>query len=137
MTGSILCHAYYTLERRGVSVITDMSRRTRVRQRQVFRKLVRDEIPARIAEHGERANLAQIAKHESRTALVIKLFEEAQELLGATSPKEGTAELADLLEVVRALAAAAGMEWNEEQNLAEANRHGRGRFERTGVFLEP
>jgi predicted house-cleaning noncanonical NTP pyrophosphatase (MazG superfamily) len=136
MTGSILCHAYYTLERRGVSVITDMSRRTRVRQRQVFRKLVRDEIPAKIAEHGERANLAQIAKHESRTALVIKLFEEAQELLGATSPKEVTAELADLLEVVRALAAATGMEWNEVQNVAEEKRHGRGSFERNVVLIE-
>jgi hypothetical protein len=77
MSGSILGHAYYTLERKGISVITDTSGRSRVRQRQIFGKLVRDEIPAKIAEHGERANLAQVAKPKSRTALVVKLFEEA------------------------------------------------------------
>jgi predicted house-cleaning noncanonical NTP pyrophosphatase (MazG superfamily) len=136
MTGSILSHAYYTLERRGVSVITDTSRRSRVRHRQVFRKLVRDEIPAKIAEHGERANLARIAKHESRTALVIKLLEEAQELLRATSPKEVTAELADLLEVVRALTAATGADWKEVQDVAEEKRQTRGSFERNVVLIE-
>src|SRR5258708_21223246 len=36
MMGSILCHAYYTLERRAVSVLPDMSIRTPVTQRQVF-----------------------------------------------------------------------------------------------------
>jgi predicted house-cleaning noncanonical NTP pyrophosphatase (MazG superfamily) len=103
------------LERRGVAVITDTTKRTRVRQRQVFRKLVRDEIPSKIVEHGEQANVAQIAKSESRTALVIKLFEEAQELLRASSPKDVTMELADLLEVVRSLAAATGADWDEVQ----------------------
>jgi predicted house-cleaning noncanonical NTP pyrophosphatase (MazG superfamily) len=136
MTGSILGHAYYTLERRGVSVVTDASTRSRVRQRQVFRKLVRDEIPAKIAEHGERANLAHIAKHESRTALVVKLFEETQELLRANSPKEVTTELADLLEVVRALAAATGADWEEVQIVAEDKRQSRGSFARNVVLME-
>jgi len=136
MTGSILGHAYYTLERKGVTVVTDTSKRSRVRQRQVFRKLVRDEIPAKIAEHGERANLAQIAKHESRTALVVKLFEETQELLRASSPKEVTTELADLLEVVRALAAATGADWEEVQIVAEDKRQSRGSFARNVVLME-
>lgn len=136
MTGSILAHAYYTLERRGVSVVTDTSRRSRVRQRQVFGKLVRDEIPAKIAEHGEQANLAHIAKPESRTALVIKLFEEAQELIGAISPDEVTTELADLLEVVRALAAATGVSWDEVQSVAEHKRNSRGSFARNVVLME-
>jgi predicted house-cleaning noncanonical NTP pyrophosphatase (MazG superfamily) len=136
ITGSILGHAYYTLERKGVTVITDTSARSRVRQRQVFRKLVRDEIPAKIAEHGERANLAHIAKHESRTALVVKLFEETQELLGANSPKEVTTELADLLEVLRALAAATGADWEEVQTVAEEKRQSRGSFARNVVLME-
>jgi predicted house-cleaning noncanonical NTP pyrophosphatase (MazG superfamily) len=136
ITGSVLGHVYYTLERKGVSVITDASRRSRVRQRQVFRKLVRDEIPARIAEHGERANLAHIAKQESRTALVIKLFEEAQELLRAASPDEVTTELADLLEIVRAIAAATGSSWEEVQHVAEEKRQSRGSFGRNVVLME-
>jgi predicted house-cleaning noncanonical NTP pyrophosphatase (MazG superfamily) len=136
MTGSILGHAYYTLERKGVTVVTDTSKRSRVRHRQVFRKLVRDEIPAKIVEHGERANLAHIAKHESRTALVVKLFEETQELLRANSPKEVTTELADLLEVVRALAAATGADWEEVQIVAEDKRQSRGSFARNVVLME-
>jgi predicted house-cleaning noncanonical NTP pyrophosphatase (MazG superfamily) len=136
MSGSILGHAYYTLERKGVSVITDTSGRSRVRQRQIFGKLVRDEIPAKIAEHGERANLAQIAKPESRTALVVKLFEEAQELLRASSPSEITMELADLLEVVRALAGATGVSWEEVQGVAEEKRQSRGSFARNVVLME-
>lgn len=136
MTGSVLAHAYYTLERKGVSVITDTSKRSRVRQRQVFGKLVRDEIPTKIAEHGERANLARIAKQESRTALVVKLFEEAQELLKATSPDEVTVELADLLEVVRALAAATGVSWEKVQDVAEEKRNSRGSFERNVVLMD-
>ena len=136
MTGSILAHAFYTLERKGVSVVTDATRRSRVRQRQVFGKLVRDEIPAKIAEHGERANLAQIAKFESRRALVAKLFEEAQELLRAGSPNEVTTELADLLEVIRALAAATGASWEEVQSVAEEKRHSRGSFARNVVLME-
>ena len=119
-----------------MSVVTDASTRSRVRQRQVFRKLVRDEIPAKIAEHGERANLAHIAKHESRTALVVKLFEETQELLRANSPKEVTTELADLLEVVRALAAATGADWEEVQIVAEDKRQSRGSFARNVVLME-
>jgi len=136
ITGSILSHAYYTLERKGVAVVTDTSRRTRVRQRQIFRKLVRDAIPAKIEEHGERANLARIAKQEARTALAIKLFEEAQELLNANDPKEVTTELADLLEVVRALAAATGSDWDEVQRVAEEKRGARGSFARNVVLME-
>jgi predicted house-cleaning noncanonical NTP pyrophosphatase (MazG superfamily) len=136
ITGSLLSHAYYTLERKGVPVITDTSKRTRVRQRQVFRKLVRDEIPTKIAEHGEQANVAHIAKSESRTALVIKLFEEAQELLRANNPKDVTTELADLLEVVRSLAAATGADWDEVQGVADEKRKTRGSFARNVVLME-
>ena len=136
MTGSHLAHAYYTLERKGVSVVSDISTRTRVRQRQVFRKLVRDEIPNKIAQHGEQANLAHIAKSESRTALVIKLFEEAEELLTAANPKDVATELADLLEVVRALSTATGVDWDQVQEAAEEKRKARGSFERNVVLME-
>jgi predicted house-cleaning noncanonical NTP pyrophosphatase (MazG superfamily) len=136
LTGSILGHAFYTLERAGVVVLSDTGARTRVRQRQIFRKLVRDDIPARIAEHGERAALAQIPKTESRVALVVKLLEESQELLAAHTPKDVTAELADLTEVVRSLCAATGVDWEAVQRVAEEKRKSRGSFERNVVLLE-
>lgn len=136
LSGSILSHAYYALERSGVNVITPSSGRARVRQRKIFGKLVRDRIPDRIREHGERVILAQIPKSESRIALAIKLFEECHELLKAESPQEVTGELADLLEVIRSLAAATGSKWEEVQTAAEKKRLSRGSFERNVVLLE-
>jgi hypothetical protein len=68
--------------------------------------------------------------------LVVKLFEETQELLRANSPKEVTTELADLLEVVRALAAATGADWEEVQIVAEDKRQSRGSFARNVVLME-
>jgi len=134
--GSTLSHAFYTLHRKGVFVVATESSRTRTRQRQVFRKLVRDDIPARIVEKGERVSVARIAQSQSRAALVIKLHEEAQELLQATKPDEVTAELADLLEVVRSLCLATGTDIAAVEAAAEKKRAARGSFERNVVLIE-
>ncbi len=136
MTGSVLGHAFYTLERGGVSVRTEAPSHSRVRQRQTFRKLVRDAIPSKIIDHGERVDQARIDKTESRAALVIKLFEESQELLNARSPDEVTAELADLTEVLRSLCAATGVDWDDVQTAAEQKRLSRGSFEQNVVLME-
>lgn len=136
LTGSILSHAYYTLERSGATVLTVDAQRTRVRQRQVFRKLVRDEIPTRIAEQGEKVIRASIRKSDSRAALLVKLFEEAHELLAANTLPEVTGELADILEVVRALATATGADWAHVQEAADEKRRSRGSFEKGVVLLE-
>ncbi len=136
ITGSVLGHAFYTLERSGVSVRTESPIRSRVRQRQRFRKLVRDEIPAKIIGQGERVDQARIDKTEARAALVIKLFEESQELLAAQSPTDVTAELADLTEVLRSLCSATGIEWEIVQAVAEEKRKSRGSFEQNVVLME-
>ena len=136
MRGSVLGHAYYTLERRGVSVVATESVRTRARQRQVFKKLVRDEIPNQILERGEKVIVAKIAKSESRAALVVKLYEESQELLAAQTPADVTAELADVLEVVRSLCLATGIDVEEVERTADAKRGSRGSFVRNVVLLE-
>ncbi|MEK9279820.1 nucleoside triphosphate pyrophosphohydrolase [Bradyrhizobium sp. ISRA442] len=75
-------------------------------------------------------------KAESRAALVVKLFEEAQELLSASSPDEVTAELADLAEVLRSLCAATGVDWDAVQLAAEEKRRARGSFEHNVVLME-
>lgn len=134
--GSTLSHAYYTLRRKGVFVVATETSRTRARQRQIFNKLVRDEIPARIIEKGERVSVAKIAQSQSREALVIKLHEEAQELLSAARPEDVTAELADLLEVLRALCAATGTEFESVERAAESKRKARGSFAQNVVLLE-
>jgi predicted house-cleaning noncanonical NTP pyrophosphatase (MazG superfamily) len=136
MRGSTLGHAYYTLERKGVSVVATDSTRTRTRQRQVFKKLVRDEIPTHIVEQGEKVTVAKIAKSESRAALVIKIYEETQELLAAQTPQEVTAELADLLEIIRSLCLATGIDFREVERAADAKRGARGSFSRNVVLLE-
>ena len=137
ITGSILSHAFYMLEKRGLTVVSaDEPARARTRQRRIFNKLVRDNIPEQISRHGERAALATISKTEARPALVVKLLEEAHELLEARTPSEVTAELADLLEVVRSLCSATGTEWGEVQAFAQAKRDVRGSFDRNVVLVE-
>ena len=71
----------------------------------------RDEIPARIKEKGDKDTVARIAKSESWAALVIKMYEELQELLSAQAPREVAAELADLLEIIRSLCLATGVDF--------------------------
>jgi predicted house-cleaning noncanonical NTP pyrophosphatase (MazG superfamily) len=137
ITGSILSHAYYVLDKRGIAVVSaDEPNRSRARQRRIFNKLVRNDVPAAISRHGERAALATIAKSESRPALVVKLLEEAHELLEARTPAEVTAELADLLEVVRSLSVATGADWTEVESHAEAKRASRGSFDQNVVLIE-
>ena len=135
--GSILGHAYYMLRRAGVTVIAvGEPHHSRVRGRQVFVKLVRDEIPQQIHQHGESTVLARIPQQEARTALVVKLFEEAHELLGADNPSDVEGELADLLEVVRSLASATGVSWEDVESKAAAKRSQRGGFEKGVVLME-
>jgi predicted house-cleaning noncanonical NTP pyrophosphatase (MazG superfamily) len=135
LRGSVLGHAFYTLERKGVMIVASDSRRSRARRKQTFGKLVRDEIPARIEEQGELATTAKIAKSQARVALISKLYEEAQELLAAREPDEVSAELADLVEVVRSLCLAAGVDWNDVERSAEAKRQSRGSFANNVVLL--
>ncbi len=135
--GSILGHAYYMLRRAGVTVITPGEPQySRIRGRQIFAKLVRDEIPGYIQRHGETAVLARIPQQEARAALVAKLFEEANELLLAVSPKDVEGELADLLEIVQSLASATGVSWEDVVSKAMSKRSQRGGSEKGVVLLE-
>jgi predicted house-cleaning noncanonical NTP pyrophosphatase (MazG superfamily) len=137
LTGSILAHAFYILERAGVTVIaSDEPTRPRSRKLQRFGKMVRDDLPEQISEGGESVTLAHIAKGETRAALAVKLLEETYELLAADTPREVTAELADMLEVIRSLAIATGVDWSQVNVVADEKRAARGGFERNVVLLE-
>jgi predicted house-cleaning noncanonical NTP pyrophosphatase (MazG superfamily) len=99
-----------------------------------YNKLVRDRIPEIIGSRGDRAVTRVLDEVGYRDALLAKLVEEAQEASGADA-EELPVELADVLEVLRALAKALGMSWEQLVALAADKQTRRGGFEGR-VFLE-
>ncbi len=100
----------------------------------VFRKLVRGRIPEIIQSEGRRPVTRILDEPGYRKALLAKLIEEAQEASLATDD-DLPGELADVLEVLRALTVTAGMSWLQLLALAEDKRSRRGGFGRR-IFLE-
>ena len=99
-----------------------------------YNKLVRDGVPEIIGSRGDRAVTRVLDEAAFRDALLAKLVEEAQEASGAHG-EELPAELADVLEVLQALAKTLGMSWEQLLALAANKRTRRGGFEGR-IFLE-
>ncbi|OZE36158.1 MULTISPECIES: nucleoside triphosphate pyrophosphohydrolase [unclassified Rhodococcus (in: high G+C Gram-positive bacteria)] len=97
-------------------------------------KSVRDLIPSIIEASGRVPEYRTLDHGEYGTALIDKLFEEAREFHDAT-PSDRPGELADILEVVRALAAHLGLPDSDLDNLVADKRADRGGFEQL-VWLE-
>lgn len=136
LAGSTLAHAHYQLEKAGVAVVpADGPARSRARGRRNFAKLVRDDMPAQIAGRGELVVQSRLPRSEMRRALAAKLLEETQELLAATDPDDVKGELADLLEVVRAMADVTGVGWPEVESAAGEKRERRGGFDDGTVLV--
>ena len=88
--------------------------------RVAYNKLVRDQIPDIIAATGSQPS-TRILDHVSyRGALRSKLLEEAQEA-EAAADEQLASELADVLEVLRALAQAHDMKWEDIELRASRN----------------
>jgi predicted house-cleaning noncanonical NTP pyrophosphatase (MazG superfamily) len=102
--------------------------------RVVYNKLVRDQIPDIIA--ADRCQpVTRVMDHPSyRAALRAKLLEEAQEAQEA-APEQLLSELADVLEVLRALATAHGASWEDIESETARKRAERGGFDQR-IFLE-
>ena len=95
-----------------------------------YNKLVRDKIPEIIAENGEKPNIRFLDRGELQQHLEGKLDEE----VGEYHKDKTVEELADILEVVFALAETNGCS-REELLQAAQNKHDvRGGFSK-GVFL--
>ncbi|WP_326637736.1 nucleoside triphosphate pyrophosphohydrolase [Streptosporangium sp. NBC_01755] len=90
-------------------------------------KLVRDRIPEIIREQGREPVVTVLGEADYREALLEKLFEESTELREA-AVTEVAEEIADVLEVLRAIAKVHGHEWMDIEKVAEAKRAGRGAF---------
>lgn len=95
----------------------------------VYNKLVRDRIPDVIKSNGKECRTRILNEEEYKRELIIKLKEESEEYFAAQSPKESLEELADMLEVIRALATVHGASWEELEALREKKVEARGGFQ--------
>lgn len=97
-----------------------------------MRKLVRDNIPDIIRATGQKPITEVVDGDEYLAALNDKLREEVGEWLESDGDGE---ELADILEVMRALAEHHGMDWLQIENLRFDKAHVRGSFSKGIIWL--
>ena len=97
-------------------------------------KLVRDQIPRIIAAAGRQPVTRVLDQAGYLAALRAKLLEEAGEAQAAPDGQLAS-ELADVLEVLQALAAAHDMSWEDVVSEAARKRAERGGFDQR-IFLE-
>lgn len=102
--------------------------------RVAYHKLVRDQIPGIIAADGGRPVTRVLDHADYEAALRKKLLEEAHEAQAA-SDGQLASELADVLEVLKALASAHDMSWEDVMSEASHKRAERGGFANR-IFLE-
>ena len=101
----------------------------------IYNKLVRDLIPEIIKKDNKVPYTKILTDNEYKTELEKKLYEEYQEVLNATESKDRIEELADMLEIISALAT---LENKTITDILEVARHKaikRGGFEQK-IFLE-
>ncbi len=98
-----------------------------------FGKLVRDKIPDLIIADGRTPVVEVVPAADLRSVLLEKLVEEAAEA-AAASEQQLPEELADVVEVVRALAHGLGLPMEQIAQLADEKRQRRGGFDH-GLFL--
>jgi predicted house-cleaning noncanonical NTP pyrophosphatase (MazG superfamily) len=134
LEGSTLAHAYYLLRAMGVVVESSAEYLSEPKRRKIYEKLVRDLIPQWIQARGEVVDFRRIPREQLRSALLRKLAEESAEAKQARSDNELLDELADVLEVVRALAEECRTDMYEINQRAERKRQTKGGFE-AGVEL--
>ncbi|OLZ10167.1 nucleoside triphosphate pyrophosphohydrolase [Sulfobacillus thermosulfidooxidans] len=99
-----------------------------------YNKLVRDNIPEIIKATGKSFRTRILAPEEKKLMLQAKLQEELQEYLTASTDEAALEELADLLEVIDALAVVHGRTWQQLRQIQDAKRQHRGGFYQ-GIFL--
>ena len=100
-----------------------------------YDKLVRDNIPEIIQGNGGTPFTRILDDSEYKAELEKKLNEEYQEVLGTTTSDERIEELADMLEIIEALAAIEGKTLTDVVEVQKQKRLKRGGFSKK-IFLE-
>ena len=101
----------------------------------VYNKLVRDNIPEIILKDNCNPIIKILNDEDYKKELEKKLFEEYNEVLGTTTTKERIEELADMLEIIQALAILENKTLDDVNQVAKQKRLIRGGFEKK-IFLE-
>jgi len=95
----------------------------------VYNKLVRDKIPQIIKANGKSHRTRILSDEEYKKELKTKLREEAEEYFQAKNSQEALEEMADMLEVIRALASTHGANWEELEAIRVQKAEARGGFD--------
>ncbi|MYZ45189.1 nucleoside triphosphate pyrophosphohydrolase [Schauerella aestuarii] len=133
LSGGVLSHAYYLLMSGGCRVeCVDLFDATE--EVVDFNKLVRDGIPDFIKGRGEQVIHVNLTGDTLVKALKQKLVEEAFEALDATSANDLLGELADVQEVLFALAQSLGIDGATLDQERQSKKRKRGGFD-AGVML--
>jgi len=127
LEGSILAHAFYILTKAGARVrFIDKFEPTYEKQK--FYKLVRDKIPVQIRLRGETVSTQKLDSTDVVRWLRGKLIEEAYELYWENDEDRLIGEVADVLEVLKAVAKSYGVSLKEADAIANRKEQSRGGF---------
>lgn len=102
----------------------------------IYNKLVRDRIPQVLEAKSLVYRTRILHEEEYQKELVKKLKEESTEYFAAQNPKDSLEELADMLEVIRALAVVHGASWDELETIRERKAEARGGFQERVYLID-
>ncbi|ETI69439.1 nucleoside triphosphate pyrophosphohydrolase [Neobacillus vireti] len=102
----------------------------------VYNKLVRDRIPEVIESTGKKFSTRILANQEYITELKNKSFEELEEYVQAENDKDAIEELADLLEIIHALAECHGATIETVEVVRQLKAEKRGGFKEKIFLIE-
>ncbi|MET3833451.1 putative house-cleaning noncanonical NTP pyrophosphatase (MazG superfamily) [Paenibacillus sp. DS2363] len=101
-----------------------------------YNKLVRDKIPHIITSSGKECRTRILDSEEYKQELRTKLQEESDEYVKAASDQEALEELADMLEVIRALAEVHGANAAQLDKLRADKAEARGAFQERVYLID-
>ncbi|WP_145049346.1 nucleoside triphosphate pyrophosphohydrolase [Paenibacillus xylanexedens] len=101
-----------------------------------YNKLVRDKIPHIITSSGKECRTRILDPEEYKQELRTKLSEESEEYMSAASDQEALEELADMLEVIRALAEVHGANVAQLDKLRADKAEARGGFQERVYLID-
>lgn len=102
----------------------------------VYNKLVRDRIPEIIESTGKKFSTRILDNDEYIKELKKKSFEELEEYVSTTSDEDALEELADLLEIIHALAEYHGASFEKVEEIRKKKVEKRGGFKEKIFLIE-
>ncbi len=99
-----------------------------------YNKLVRDAIPEIIKSSGKSCVVSTLNDADYQQALKAKLVEESQEVLAAETKQKVTEEIADVIEVIKALQSVYGIDSSDVAKFKSRKAAKNGKFDKR-IFL--